>query len=274
MRHPWLDPSVPADIPTPHDARLWTEPSWGHAPHAAPAWRRPQPTGEPWAHGGQIERAELTTRAATVGAVPTLSRRLRRPDRPARTPATGARSLGAAALVGLLTLSGCGLLDDAGTPASSADGSGVGVRGATGSPTPSPGTSDPSALPTFDPGTAVGGYAKGFPAKLLGAPEDATVLASSATAGDGALTDVTLNLSTTRSTQEVIDQLADRLREAGFEESGTSTFSGLTAQTTFGRESTPKGTKDADPVVESVTLGVLDDGERRLVTVSGSVVAG
>ncbi|SKC72912.1 hypothetical protein [Krasilnikoviella flava] len=211
--------------------------------------------------------------------MPPLPRRPRRPDRPARTLAAGARDVGAAALVALLTLSGCGLLDGGGSPGDEASatgtaGSGVGVRGATDSPTPSPGPSDASALPTFDPGTAVGGYAEGFPEKLLGAPEDATVLASSATPGDGALTDVTLNLSTTRSTQEVIDQLAKRLGKEGFEESGTSTFSGLTAQTTFGRESTPKGKKDADPVLESVTLGVLDDGDRRLVTVSGSVVAG
>lgn len=234
--------------------------------------------------------------AATVGAVPLL-RRHPRPPRPAhgsRGPGARARearghgspghgSLGhgaaAAALTALLALSGCGLLGGSATPddevsATGADGSGVGVRGTgeTGA-TPSPEPTDATALPTFDPDTAVGGYAKGFPEDLLGAPEDATVLASSATPGDGALTDVTLNLSTTRSAQEVIDQLAKRLRKAGFEESGASTFSGLTAQTTFGRETAPTGKKDADPVVESVTLGVLDDGERRLVTVSGSVVA-
>jgi len=191
-----------------------------------------------------------------------------------------ARGVGAAALTALLALSGCGLLGDDGAPgddvsATGDDGSGVGVRGAAEGPTAEPGTGDATALPTFDPGTTVGGYAEGFPEKLLGAPRDATVLASSATPGEGDLTDVTLNLSTQRSTQEVIDQLAKRLRKAGFEESGTSSFSGLTAQTAFGRESTPKGKKnDAGPVVESVTLGVLDDGERRLVTVSGSVVVG
>lgn len=188
--------------------------------------------------------------------------------------------MGAAALTAVLALSGCGLLGGPGAPgddvaATGQDGSGVGVRGTTEAPTADPAPDDASALPTFDPDTAVGGYADGFPEKLLGAPEDAAVLASSATPGKDGLTDVTLNLSTPRSTQEVIDQLAKRLREAGFEESGSASFSGLTAQTTFGRESTPKGKKkDAGPVVESVTLGVLDDGERRLVTVSGSVVTG
>lgn len=188
------------------------------------------------------------------------------------------RGVGAAALTALLALSGCGLLGGSASPdddvsATGEEGSGVGVRGATEAPTTEPAPDDASALPTFDPDTTVGGYADGFPEKLLGAPEDATVLASSAAEGEQGLTDVTLNLSTQRSTQEVIDQLAKRLRKAGFEESGTASFSGLTAQTTFGRESTPKGKKkDAGPVVESVTLGVLDDGERRLVTVSGSVV--
>lgn len=190
-----------------------------------------------------------------------------------------ARGVGAAALTAVLALSGCGLLGGAGSPeddvsATGQDGSGVGVRGTGDAPTVEPSPGDASALPTFDPDTAVGGYADGFPEKLLGAPEDAAVLASSAAPGEGGLTDVTLNLSTLRSTQEVIDQLAKRLRKAGFEESGAASFSGLTAQTTFGRESTPKGKKDAGPVVESVTLGVLDDGERRLVTVSGSVVVG
>ncbi|MFC7877597.1 hypothetical protein [Isoptericola sp. NPDC057391] len=213
--------------------------------------------------------------------MPSLPRRPRRP-RAGTAPGPGARGVGAAALTALLALSGCGLLGDAGpdddVSATGDDGSGVGVRGATDAPAPEPAPDDASALPTFDPDTTVGGYADGFPEELLGAPEDATVLASSAAAGEGGLTDVTLNLATQRSTQEVIDQLATRLRKAGFEESGTSSFSGLTAQTTFGRESTPRGKeqgkKDAGPVVESVTLGVLDDGERRLVTVSGSVVVG
>jgi hypothetical protein len=211
-----------------------------------------------------------------VGAVPTLPR----PTRRART-VRGARAGGVAtALTVLLALSGCGLLGG-GTPddevsATGEDGSGVGLRGdadATASPDPDA----PAALPTFDPDTVVGGYAPGFPEKLLGAPEDATVLASSAAPGEGRLTDVTLNLSSTRSTQEVIDQLAKRLDKAGFTQSETGTLTGLTAQTTFGRETTPKskkGAKDAGPVVESVTLGVLDDGERRLVTVSGSVLVG
>ncbi len=66
---------------------------------------------------------------------------------------------------------------------------------------------------------------------------------------------------------ELRDCLAERLEDAGFEESDATTFSGLTAQTTFTRKKEHK-----KPVVETVLLGVLDEGERRLVTVSGSVV--
>ncbi|MGW8568447.1 hypothetical protein [Isoptericola sp. NPDC055881] len=202
-----------------------------------------------------------------------------------RRPAPAARARTAVVtLAALLAVSGCGVLGGGGgapgdeVSATGEDGSGVGLRGADDpAATPSPDPGSAAALPTFDPDTAVGGYAPGFPEKLLGAPQDATVLASSATPDKGSLTDVTLNLSTPRSTQEVIDQLAKRLRKAGFTESESGTFTGLTAQTTFGRETTPgkkKGARDSDPVMESVTVGVLDDGERRLVTVSGSVVVG
>ncbi|MCK9793344.1 hypothetical protein M1843_06250 [Isoptericola sp. 4D.3] len=214
-------------------------------------------------------------------------RTLPRDRRGPRTAAVvGARGRGvvtaslATTLAATLALTGCGVLGTDAPPGDATttghDDSGVGVRGGDGGQDGQTGRepADGTPLPTFDPGTAVGAYADGFPRELLGAPEDATVLASSATPRDDALTDVTLNLSTPRSTQEVIDQLAERLREAGFKESGTSTVSGLTAQTTFGREATPKGKKGAGPVMESVTLGVLDDGERRLVSVSGSLVAG
>ncbi|MEN5075214.1 hypothetical protein ABE437_15440 [Isoptericola cucumis] len=151
------------------------------------------------------------------------------------------------------------------------DDSGRGVRGEPGDDaetTTDPQPADtPAALPTFDPATTVGGYAPDFPKDLLGAPDDATVLASSAVPGDGRLTEVTLNLTTSRSAQQVIDQLAERLRDAGFEESASTTFSGLTAQTTFTRKQQHK-----KPVLETVLLGVFDEGERRLVTVSGSLV--
>jgi hypothetical protein len=125
----------------------------------------------------------------------------------------------------------------------------------------------PTAMPSFDPATAVGGYAPGFPTDLLRAPEGSSLLASSAVAVDDGLLDISLNLSTELSTQEVVDRYAERLDEAGFDESETVDVSALTVQTAYTRT---KGKKE--PRVETVLLGVLDDGDRRLVSLSGSVV--
>jgi hypothetical protein len=138
--------------------------------------------------------------------------------------------------------------------------------------TASPGTTadvPATELPTFDPATTVGDYAPGFPRDLLAAPDGATVLASSARPRDDGLVDVTLNLSTPAAPQQVVDDLGARLRAAGFEDSGGSAATGLTAQAAFRRV-----TDGAEgPRVESLLVGVLDDGARRLATISGSVVA-
>ncbi|PFG43479.1 hypothetical protein ATJ88_2176 [Isoptericola jiangsuensis] len=131
---------------------------------------------------------------------------------------------------------------------------------------PSPAASSPTALPTFDAASTVGGYAPGFPVDLLAGPDDATVLASSAAPRDG-LVDVSLNLATGLGTRKIVRQYAERLDAAGFEEAGGGDGSALAAQTVFTRTTTRKKAT----VVESVHVGVLDDGERRLVTVSGTV---
>ncbi len=126
----------------------------------------------------------------------------------------------------------------------------------------------PTSLPSFDPATAVGGYAPGFPTDLLAAPDGSTVLASSATPTGDDLVEISLNLSTELSTQEVVDRYAERLDEAGFDESETIDVSALTVQTAYTRT---KGKKK--PRVETVLIGVLDESERRLVSLSGSVLA-
>ncbi len=170
-----------------------------------------------------------------------------RPD-PPRRPAA------AAVVAAALALGGCGSSGDADTTTVTVD---------------APAPERPTELPTFDPSTTVGDYAPGFPLDLLAAPEDATVLASSARPTDGGLVEVTLNLASPRSAQQVIDDLAARLAKAGFSESEASTVTGLTAQTAFSRVTRRKG----GPRVESLFVGVLDDGDRRLATISGSVAA-
>lgn len=136
-------------------------------------------------------------------------------------------------------------------------------------PTAEPGPLAP--LPSFDPATAVAGYAPGFPRDLLSAPDDATVVASSAAPGTAPLTDVTLNLASTRPADEVLGQLEDQLDAQGFARADPGVPTGLTAQTAFTRR-TQEAEGEGDPLVETLLVGVLDDGDRRLVTVSGSVV--
>lgn len=155
-----------------------------------------------------------------------------------------------------------------------ADSTGTATRSADGGPVPSDGSTavpeagTPTSLPSFDPATAVGGYAPGFPTDLLAAPEGSTVLASSATPTEGDLVEISLNLATELSTQEVIDRYAERLDEAGFGESETVDVSALTVQTAYTRS---KGKKK--PRVETILIGVLDESDRRLVSLSGSVRA-
>jgi hypothetical protein len=127
-----------------------------------------------------------------------------------------------------------------------------------------------SSLPSFDPSTKVGDYAPGFPLGLLAAPDDAVVLASSAVPQDDGMVEVSLNLATTLPTEQVVDSFAERLQEAGFDAADPDDLSSseLAAFSAFTRT---KGTKN--PRFESVHLGVLDEGEERLVTLSGVVRA-
>ncbi|QAY62907.1 hypothetical protein ET495_06230 [Xylanimonas allomyrinae] len=125
-----------------------------------------------------------------------------------------------------------------------------------------------SDLPTFDASSAVGGYAEGFPRSLLEAPDDASIIASSAGQADGGLTRVSLSLSTPRTADDVLAQLGGPLATNGFTETPQAP-SGLTAQTAWTRRTErPEG-----PLVETLLIGVLDEGDHRLVSVSGTVLA-
>lgn len=175
------------------------------------------------------------------------------PVPPTRPCSPARRCRLAAPVVAALLVSGCGVLPAAGPQDASSAG-----------PTPSATEDVASAMPTFDPSSAVAQYAPGFPAELLGAPKKATVLASSATRTEDGRWEVSLSLSTTLGTRKVINRYADRLQEAGFEESDDVDAAGLSARAAFLRSGDQDGT-------ESVLIGVHDDGERRLVSLSGVV---
>lgn len=122
-------------------------------------------------------------------------------------------------------------------------------------------------LPTFDASTAVGEYAAGFPQDLLPAPVDAQIVASSAQPLDGGLVKVSLNLTSASTTDEVLAELGGPLAAAGFAQATPDAASGLTAQTAWTRRTDrPEG-----PLIETLLVGVLDDGTHRLVSVSGTV---
>ncbi|MEV0890063.1 hypothetical protein [Promicromonospora sp. NPDC050262] len=191
--------------------------------------------------------------------------------------ATARRTAALAAAVGLaLATGGCG----AGTEQSAAGSTTTGGT-TTGSTTgPEPGgaaTGGPTELPTFDPSSAVATYAQGFPPDLFPMPKDATLLASSAqpvpTASTESktkavpMTQVTLNLSSSRPTDQVIKQAEKILTGQGFRRIDAPEASGLTAQTAFLRITKEK----SGEVQESLVVGVLDDGERRLCSISGTV---
>ncbi|MFJ3405158.1 hypothetical protein [Promicromonospora sp. NPDC090134] len=194
--------------------------------------------------------------------------------------ATARRTAVLAAAVGLaLAATGCG----AGTEQSAAGSTTTGSTTRSSSPGPSDAaTGGPTELPTFDPSSAVATYAQGFPPELFPMPEDATLLASSAqpvpaAAGskgskgsktkDVPMTQVTLNLSSSRPTDQVIKQAEKILTAQGFRRIDAPEASGLTAQTAFLRITKEK----SGEVQESLVVGVLDDGERRLGSISGTV---
>lgn len=180
---------------------------------------------------------------------------------------TARRTAALAAAVGLaLATAGCGTGSG---PAASTT--------AEGSPEPSTATSGgPTELPTFDPSSSVGTYAEGFPKDLFPVPQDATLLASSAqpvpaaegsTAKSVPMTQVTLNLSSSRPTKQVMAQAKEILTSKGFKQISAPESSGLTAQTAFLRITKGK----SGETQESLLVGVLDDGERRLCSISGTV---
>jgi len=178
------------------------------------------------------------------------------------------RTAALAAAVGLaLATAGCGTGTEPPASATTAERSPEPDAAASGGPT---------ELPTFDPSSAVGTYAQGFPADLFPMPRGATLLASSAqpvpapqdsTAKRTPMTQVTLNLASSLPAQKVVEQAETILVGQGFEQIAAPDASGLTEQTAFLRVSRT----EAGEVQESLVVGVLDDGDRRLASISGTV---
>lgn len=141
--------------------------------------------------------------------------------------------------------------------------------GTSSSPIPTP---SPEVLPSFDAATVVGDYAPGFPSGLLPVPGGAELLATSAEPVQGsepATVQITLNLSSKKPPETVMAQVAGALGEKGFESLEAPAKSGMSEQAAFTRTTTVKGAE----VDESLLVGVLKDGKRSLLTLSGTVLA-
>jgi len=173
-----------------------------------------------------------------------------------------ARTVLAGLLVALVatSLAGCGLGPFAG-------GSGAGAPTAAASPgpeVPSPAKSSPTPSPMSDEPNAhstVGALAKGFPSDLLPVPHGAEVLVSSVeqVAGSDAY-QVSLNLRTSLSTDEIVAVYRKSLTGAGFVEAEQTTpDEALAAQSTFTRSAGD----------ELLVIGVLDANGIRTVTIGG-----
>ncbi|MBD8000315.1 hypothetical protein [Oerskovia gallyi] len=121
-------------------------------------------------------------------------------------------------------------------------------------------------MPTFDDSSVAGSLVEGFPADVVPVPPDAEVLASSAADVEGlALRQVTLNLSSPAAVQEILDFYAQSMTAAGFAALPGSVPGGLSGQVAFNRAT-------ADGATETLSVGVLDTTDARLVTISGQVV--
>ncbi len=213
-----------------------------------------------------MRRVLWTASRAYRGVVPPtrLPRARTRQDRGRRTVPGGPLRLGL--LVGLVVLGGCG------TTAA-----GPGETGeATGTPTVSeetaqstaPATEPADGSPTEDLMTAtpdehseVGSLAPGFPVDLLPVPDDAVILVTSAVpVGDTDVQELSLNLRTSLSVDDVVALYRAALTDAGFAEIDTP-GTALAAEMSFQRSGGD----------ELVSIGILDDGTIRTVTVGGRV---
>lgn len=130
-------------------------------------------------------------------------------------------------------------------------------------PTPSP-SPEPLVTAAPDEHSEVGALVAGFPADLLPVPPDAVVLVTSAVpVGDAEVQEVSLNLRTALAVQDVVELYRGALTAAGFTEVPPAALAttDLAAEVTFVRSGGD----------ELVSIGVVDDGTARTVTVGGRV---
>lgn len=122
---------------------------------------------------------------------------------------------------------------------------------------------EPLVTASPDEHSEVGDLVEGFPIDLLPVPTDAVILVTSAVpVGDAEVQEVSLNLTTSATAEELLTLYRDALTGAGFTE-----VAPLTATTDLAVDST--FTRSGGD--ELVSIGVLDEDGVRTVTIGGRV---
>ncbi|MDO8107939.1 hypothetical protein Q6348_12110 [Isoptericola sp. b441] len=114
---------------------------------------------------------------------------------------------------------------------------------------------------TPDAHSKVGSLAPGFPSDLIPVPDDAVILVTSAEPiGNADVQEISLNVHTQMSIPAVLDLYRTSLTAAGFTEVSTAD-AGPTTEASFTRSGGD----------ELVSIGVVDDGGSRTITIGGRV---
>lgn len=179
----------------------------------------------------------------------------------ASTPVRAAAA--AALLLGLAALVGCSASEP--TPVAAAEDvaqAAAEEEPAAASPAPE---DSPAPLVTAEPDqySEVGDLVEGFPIELLPVPGDAVILVTSAVpVGDADVQEVSLNLRTSATAEDLLALYRTALTEAGFSEVPAETpNSDLAVDVTFVRSGGD----------ELVSIGVLDVDGARTVTIGGRI---
>lgn len=116
-----------------------------------------------------------------------------------------------------------------------------------------------SAAVPNDTSVVVGELADNFPAELFPVGSDDEVLLSSLALTSADQYSVSLNVRTKKEISTALAAYEETLTSAGFEKVGTAKVEGMAVQETFARAK------------ESLTVGVLDEGDARIITIGGTI---
>lgn len=117
-----------------------------------------------------------------------------------------------------------------------------------------------SAAVPNDTSVVVGELADNFPVELFPLKSSDEVLLSSLALTSQDQYSISLNVRTEMESSAALAAYEEALTSAGFDQVGTAKVEGMAVQETFTRAK------------ESLTVGVLDEGDARIVTIGGTIL--